>query len=163
MHAAYRGHADAVQCLLTHGANVNAVKNNGETVLHYAAQCSPFDAVEIVLCLLEHGANVNAVNNNGETALHYAANIGWTDTMQCLLEHGAHVNAATKHGETALHWAAESGHKEAVQCLLEHGADVKAIREIPGPLLNRLFSRKTARDLAAKAGHTDIVRLLDNY
>jgi ankyrin repeat protein len=58
MYAAEQGNADAVNCLLSRGANVNAKGHNGETALIFAAQCS--HGGSCVQPLLSRGADVNA-------------------------------------------------------------------------------------------------------
>ena len=164
--AASKGNIEEIKSLLARGADVNAAydsfwKADGLTALREAAEKGH---TETVRWLLEHSANVNAVDENNGVALHGAAVEGHTETVQCLLEHGANVDAANGFNMTALMLAAWNGKTEAVRCLLEHGANRNIINKIGSGILDRLtFPRCTARDLAAKAGHKDIVRLLDNH
>lgn len=52
--------------LLDHGADVNAVQEEGYTPLHEAARNGQLDMVKL---LLNYGANINAVTSAGKTAL----------------------------------------------------------------------------------------------
>uniref|UniRef100_A0A914CHA7 Uncharacterized protein n=1 Tax=Acrobeloides nanus TaxID=290746 RepID=A0A914CHA7_9BILA len=115
------GYLDVVQWLVEHGADVNVKSNNGETVLHSAAQ---WGSLAVVQWLVEHGADVNVKSNDGRTVLHSAAQ-GSLDVVQWLVEHGADVNVKSNDGRTVLHSAAQ-GSLDVVQWLVEHGADVNA-------------------------------------
>src|SRR3970282_2685795 len=70
MLAALRGHADIVEMLLAHGAEVN---QSGWTPLMYAAANSHLD---IARKLISRGAKVDAAAENGTTALMMAAREG---------------------------------------------------------------------------------------
>jgi len=113
--------------------------------LHSAAS----NGIEVVAWLVEHGADVNAAAKDGWTVLHSAASNG-IEVVAWLVEHGADVKAADKDGQTVLHWAASNGKLEVVAWLVERGADVTA-----------KGSWGTALDVAAKWGHTDVVKLLE--
>ena len=85
--AASAGHADVVQRLLEHGANVDATDyshNDSRTALHGAAWEGHAD---VVTRLLEHGADVNAKTKYGSTALDFAE--GHADVVRVLREAGA--------------------------------------------------------------------------
>ena len=57
--AAFHGHREVVELLLSHGADVDARGAGGETPLHCAIEnIQP----EVVTLLLKHGADVNAAN-----------------------------------------------------------------------------------------------------
>ncbi|MGA2937689.1 MAG: ankyrin repeat domain-containing protein [Syntrophobacteraceae bacterium] len=64
--AAYQGRIDAMQLLLSYGANVEATDKTGERPLASAAMQDKIDAVRT---LIHAGANVNARNNYGKTAV----------------------------------------------------------------------------------------------
>ena len=65
--------------LIRHGADVNAVDEQGRTALHCLVNTK---AAKVVL---EHGADVNAVDNNGHTPLYYAKN---PDLIRLFTDHG---------------------------------------------------------------------------
>lgn len=74
--------------------------------------------------------------------------------LDLVLDHGADVDQESE-GTTALHFAANLGRTEMAEALLDAGANPEAI--------GHKFEREgeTPRDLAARRGHRDLVRLLD--
>ena len=131
-------------------ANINELGDNGDTVLHCAANRGNTDTVRL-LCTVE-GVDVTLQNKEGRTALHCAADRGHTDTVRllCTVE-GVDVTLQSNWGRTALHCAADSGHTDTVQALCTvEGVDVN----LQGK------DGCTALHWAADRGHTDTVRLL---
>jgi ankyrin repeat protein len=134
------GHADVVELLLEHGAQVDGgVKGRGRegSPLRAAAYYGRADVAKL---LVERGANLNARDAAGRTALHYAAQEGYPDIARLLLEHGAHVNATDASGVAPLHiglggrgcdTVSRGPHIVAcaklVKLLLEYGADPNAV------------------------------------
>jgi ankyrin repeat protein len=68
--------------LIEHGADVNAISNDGGVPLHGAAFFSEYDAVEL---LLTSGANPNIINNDGYTPTDITA-APWNDEIQDIAE-----------------------------------------------------------------------------
>ncbi|MDF1562543.1 MAG: ankyrin repeat domain-containing protein [Deltaproteobacteria bacterium] len=86
-------------------------------------------------------------------ALHETCREGHARVAALLLRHGANIDARDPlASRTPLMSAAERGHREVVRVLLEHGAD-PALRDERG---------QTARDLARRHGHEEVVALLDS-
>lgn len=69
MIAAYKGHLDIVEYLLSRGCNPNSEAKCGGTALHFAAETG---GLEVLKCLLEHGARF-LKNSVGMTPLISAA------------------------------------------------------------------------------------------
>jgi ankyrin repeat protein len=91
--AAIRGNnPEAVEYLLTHGAQPDATGRFKQSPLQLAAYIGYVDIAKIIL---NHGAEVDKKGNWGETALHWAAVKGNADTVSLLLEHGANPNCVT--------------------------------------------------------------------
>src|SRR5215471_13368226 len=63
---------EAVQVLVAAGADVNAIADNGQTPMHFAAQASD----EIVRFLAAHGARLDAKDKQGRTPLDMALGVG---------------------------------------------------------------------------------------
>ena len=114
--AAVRGHAEVVQLLIDHGANVNGV----DEPLHFAVR---FGRTEIAKLLIDHGADIHAVDDDGEMPLHTAVLHGRAEIAKLLVKHGADVHAKNDAGETPLHIAALDGNTAIAKLLIENGAD----------------------------------------
>ncbi|KAI4892896.1 hypothetical protein NFI96_027586 [Prochilodus magdalenae] len=144
------GSIEVVSFLLSQGANVNQVDNEGWTPLHVAASCGN---TEIAEYLLKQGASLSSVNCDGDVPLDIAED----ETMETLLlEHtrkqGVDLEAAKRleeelimhdarswltngppadlqhprTGATPLHVAAAKGYLEAIKLLCQCGLDVSA-------------------------------------
>lgn len=121
--AAFMGHAEVVEFLLDHGAEVNARSDRGWSALHQSALSGHGGVDRVAALLLARGANVDAVNNDGDTPLIVAARHDHRATALVLLEGGAKVDVAPS-GSTALEWAIQLGYKETCGLLLDQGVDV---------------------------------------
>lgn len=129
MFAANNSHADIVEALLQHGADVNRLQDGGYSALLYASsKASP----AIVETLLKHGADVKAQNREGITPLLNAVRSGQLANVRLLLAKGADLHAVDKQGETVLSLAVENpfgsihtpaAAEEIVRYLLAQGAD----------------------------------------
>jgi uncharacterized protein len=119
--AAFFGHTDIVDFLLSSGAAVNSPSRNAQHVmpLHSAAAGAH---LAIARLLLEHGADVNAVQEGGFVPLHSAAQNGQIEMVTLLLARGAAVGAQTSDGRTALAFALEAGHTRVAELLRQNGA-----------------------------------------
>jgi len=126
-YAAHFGNKDAVQTLLNHGADVDAVSHSklsyipSNTALH--AAIAGERNVDVIRLLLAHRAQTNIFDSNGHTCLHTAAfhddNI---EIIRLLIEHGADVNARMEGGETALSLAIKQGNNNVAELLRQNGA-----------------------------------------
>jgi ankyrin repeat protein len=122
MYAAAVGSLEAMQHLLSAGADVNARNALGSPALTWATG----DAAKVRL-LLERGTNVNVVSATGQTPLLVAAMTNPSaEVVKLLIAHGADVKTADKLNATALHKAAIGGDVETLRILLDAGVDVNA-------------------------------------
>jgi ankyrin repeat protein len=78
-----------VQCLLAHGAEVDAIDEDGVCPLHQAAA---YEDTAIVRLLIENDADINATSSRGNTPLKYALKHQQEAMVHLLKEHGAVVN-----------------------------------------------------------------------
>ncbi|XP_075003937.1 ankyrin repeat and SOCS box protein 3 isoform X3 [Calonectris borealis] len=119
--AVENGHADIVNFLLQHGANVKGPHSwSGWNSLH---QASFQGCTEIMKILLEKGASKECKDDFGITPLFVAAQYGKLESLRLLVSHGADVNCQAKDRATPLLIAAQEGHAECVELLLSRGAD----------------------------------------
>jgi len=100
--AIYRGTPSIARTLLEHGANPNALDNDGATALHLASQRRGITEVEL---LLEYGANVDVRERDRWTPLNEAAYYLNLEVVEVLLNRGADLHAQTNEGETPIQLA----------------------------------------------------------
>jgi len=182
--AAYRGHNEIIDLLISKGADVNQKDNYGYTPLHLAVLGRKTVSAEL---LLSKGAHANSKGRNGEILLIAAARIGDMEMIKLLIENSADINACDMNGVTPLLLAVLFGHTEVVRLLVDEGAvtDVKAndgrtliYRAIEGgnkDIVDMLLPGKekinnkadeygrTLIHLAVINGHKEIVELLINH
>lgn len=142
---------DKIKLLLSHGADINAVGKNGNTVLANAMIVKKEDLTkflmernaeiifseksfnpilvatihgwkEIVETLINRGTSVDAANDEGMTALMMAVKLKNLEMAKFLLEKNCDLLIADVHGNTAFHFAVASKDLEMVKLLAEHGA-----------------------------------------
>ncbi len=90
---------DAMEALVAHGADVNAVDRTGMTPLHAAAMYGRREAAE---WLLAHGADAGAADQFGDTPLHTAAIFGQGGVVKALRSAGVSLTAENADGRTPL-------------------------------------------------------------
>ncbi|KAL1502591.1 hypothetical protein ABEB36_007713 [Hypothenemus hampei] len=117
--AAQFNQLQSVLMLLTHGADVNALKRADWTPLMLACtKIQPGISLSIVKALVENGANVNVQNKDGWTCTHIIAREGSKEIFEYLVNAGLIVNAKTKNQRTALHIAALHGNIDILPSLI---------------------------------------------
>jgi ankyrin repeat protein len=147
--AVLSGDAEVVAAILG-GTNqhLNDHTADGFTPLHLAVF---FGKDAIAIDLISRGADVNAWTQNAlhNQPLHAAlAGNASDEVVEALVAKGADVNGGDW---SPLHHAAANGRAKAVTLLLAHGADPKATTS----------QGKRVVELAAEAGHTELVNLLE--
>lgn len=120
---------EIISILINNDANINARDNQGESVIHAAAESGNYRAVDI---LQTEGARVNMPSDySGNTALHVAAHTGWKIIVEKLINSGYSSNLKNFKGETPLHYACQfnefgildkSAQSAIVEMLIEKGA-----------------------------------------
>ena len=123
--ALMKGNVNAVDILITAGADVNMSDSNSDTYLHNAVRmgCS----AQALQAIVDHGADVNATNKWNQTAVALALMERNVDAINVLLNVGADLNIADDDGDTCLHEAIRIDYsKEMILSIIEHGANVNA-------------------------------------
>lgn len=147
------GQLDAMDQLISEGADVNGVIDGDGTALIIAAREGNLTAATL---LLKHGADVNKASFGDGNPLIMAAREGHEGVVTLLLDRGALINQVVEGDENALIQAAASGRTGVVKLLLQRGADINA----------RVWSGssdgewRTALSMARKHGRKDIADLL---
>lgn len=116
--AAVSGNLEVIKCLVSHGADVNAVSDSGSTPVRSACFMTHMD---IVSYLVEKGADILIANYNGGTCL--INSVQSVELCTFLLEHGADVNATDIQNKTALHYAIQEHRFHTTKLLLKYNAD----------------------------------------
>jgi len=100
-HAAYSGHKEIAELLISEGGDVNAVGGYSKaTPLHYAARNGHKEIAEL---LIGNGADVNVKDEKkGETPLGWASGYGRTEIIKLLIAKGADVNTKNNDGKTPI-------------------------------------------------------------
>ena len=112
------GKLEAGQCLLDHGADINAQNDSGWTPLIFAVY---WGHVEFARMLLKCGARINATGDpHIRTPLHWAVAQRRIQAIRLLLEYGANINAHDKSGRTPFQYGSASGEHEIMELLSKY-------------------------------------------
>lgn len=116
--------------LITSGARIDAMDDNGLTPMHVAVERGSAGMVGL---LAAHGADVNGIMKSPSiggagdlTPLHVAALHGHGEVARALIAAGARVDAKGPFGIMPLHYAAACGATDVAKALIAGGADVNA-------------------------------------
>ncbi|XP_067682911.1 ankyrin repeat domain-containing protein 50-like [Haliotis asinina] len=151
MKAAYHGHTDVFDYLVSIGANVSLVDNDGDNLLHFASMGGHANMVEHILS--QDLVNINSKGKHGRTPLMRAAYYGNTKMLDLLVRKGSRISSVDDTGENILHLASMGGHLEMVKYILSHNmADINA-KDNDGD---------TAAMLAKLYGHRAVYDFLQN-
>ena len=145
--AVQNGHKGIVEMLIVKGAVIDVKNEAGNTLLHLAAQEGHKDIAEL---LIEKGIDINAKNNNGQTPAHLAVQNRQRDTVKLLLEKGADINAKDNNGNTLLILALQRGRWDIAKDLIAAGAHVNAVNK----------DGQSSLHLAVAGGNQEIIELL---
>ncbi|XP_071116451.1 ankyrin repeat domain-containing protein 50-like [Haliotis cracherodii] len=149
MRAAEEGHRDVVELLVSKGADVSLVDEDGDSILHLACWGGDVETVEFVLSL--NLVDINSRGGGSRTPVVRAAERGHRDLVELLVSKGADVSLVDVVGDNILHWACWGGEMETVEFVLSQSVvDVDA----------RNNSGRTAVDWARLGGHQRVADLL---
>ena len=139
---AYRsGDAQFLQDLIDRGVDVEAVGDDGQTVLYQAIRAKDLAGVRL---LVGAGANVNGTGPSGETVLRQAIRAGDTNIVRLLLDAGADIEGTPPLITDAL------GNPEMLSLLIEWGADLNY----------RNYAGESVLFEAIRSGNTESVMVL---
>ncbi|XP_057713842.1 ankyrin repeat and SOCS box protein 10 isoform X1 [Corythoichthys intestinalis] len=147
---------ECTRLLLVHGANANAVSEDGRMPLHL---CSNPESLECAKYLLEYGAAINGRTvDEDDTPLHVAARNGLVDHVELYLRYGATVDKKNDEGLTPLNAACSQPQElqdvrryfNLCKMLMKAGADIHTSDQ----------DKHTPLHMACKNVNADLVELL---
>ncbi|XP_046360028.2 uncharacterized protein LOC124137670 isoform X2 [Haliotis rufescens] len=176
MKAAYSGHKDVVDLLVSNQADLTLVDTSGDSLLHIACQGGNTAIVQHVLSpsninsrgeyrwtpvmaaavsghesvfdlLVSNQADLTLVDTDGDSLLHLACQVGNTAIVQHVLS-PSNINSRGRHGWTPVMAAAVSGHESVFDLLVSNQADLTLVDTDGDSLLH----------LACRGGNTAIVQ-----
>ena len=125
MLASWKGYVDAINLLLTAGADPNIALAKNDARLTTATDRS--FGKKVLQKLVDHDADVNAANKSGVTALWIACHQSDVDAVNVLMSAGVDPNTAHANGDTCLkHGIDRDCSREVFHTIIAHGADVNA-------------------------------------
>ena len=109
-----------VNYLLEHGAEVDAISNNGSTALHYlCADIMIQNREGIFFSLVKNNANIELRNYDGLNPFLLAAGSNAVDFLELLIEYGVDINTTHDTYVNALYYAIIKDSYEATKFLFE--------------------------------------------
>jgi len=112
----HRAPLEALELLVSHGANPSVPNIDGFGALHAVAEV---DSPDPVPWLVSKGLDLEQQTHRGHTPLHVAAALGHVSTLKALLAAGADPSARSRDGTTARDIALAEGKPESVKALEE--------------------------------------------
>ncbi|XP_067659835.1 uncharacterized protein [Haliotis asinina] len=116
MDAACEGHSHVVKLLVSRGADVSLVDDDGNNILHYACVRGDRKTVEFVLSLGVLDINSRGLENR--TPIMEVAGRGYRDLVELFVKRGADVSLVSDDGDNILHWACVGGDRMTVEFVL---------------------------------------------
>ncbi|MBQ4875415.1 MAG: ankyrin repeat domain-containing protein [Rickettsiaceae bacterium H1] len=131
--AVKHGDLNQVKQLLDVGADIYAIDNAQNSLLHIAAELRNLEIFQAIInqhnqFLKKDGVKqekcslINRKNREGKTPLHEVAKLSDFEMVKLLIENGAEINEKDRGNRTPLHYAANFFHVAVIEFLLEKGA-----------------------------------------
>jgi ankyrin repeat protein len=149
-HAAWFGHAEAVEALARLGGDVDSAAEPGAFDVTPAWIAAQEGHTGVIEALGRHGADVNRAGKDGRTPVYAAAEKGHAAAIGALGRLGADANRANGKGWTPVYVAAAYGRSAAVEALGRLGADANRAGE----------DGRTPVYIAATFGHAAAIEAL---
>jgi len=150
---ARQGNAQALELLISDGADVNEFDDQGMTAIHWAARMGSVDCIGV---LARSGATADIAGIQpavGQTPLMCAARHHSVSCMKELFSLGANIEARDAAGNTAMTMACKQGHVHIMHLLVQQGAS----------LTTRDNSKHTLLHWATYMGHASVVEYLFRF
>ncbi|XP_062574844.1 serine/threonine-protein phosphatase 6 regulatory ankyrin repeat subunit B-like [Saccostrea cucullata] len=131
LHSACRGgRVKFLSFLINKGLEINALSNDGKSILHIACF---FGKVEVVEHLIENYPHLlEARDKSSNSVLHAASCGGNVQIVKLLIKKNMDINTVQKDGETILHQCCRSGKMEMCEYLVNKFSDLLEIKDNNG-------------------------------
>ncbi|CAJ1948979.1 unnamed protein product [Cylindrotheca closterium] len=167
--AAKGGHAEILHALLSYGADVNSVDENGNTPLHHAVQRGSERCVWAILDVAD--PDLDIVNNEGETALVKGYVMLWTrppeDAMRAVTTLAQYSGLERmREARTRVEEIVSAKFQNSSQ-LVQHAGDGdikrlnELLRDFKSP--NSVLNGKLAIEAAIEGGQVEAIEVLSSF
>ena len=136
---------EALDIIISHGVDVNAVNKNIQTALMIACDKRRTDLINI---LLNARANPNITDADGFACIHHMVVKGCSkEALETIIKHGASVNASNRNNETALLIACKKGNMDNINVLLNAGANIRFANDDGDTCLHYAVDGKCSKEV----------------
>lgn len=148
---------EIAEYLINHGADMNVIVDDDETVLTIAAEKGFLDVVKV---LVNHKIDVNMPKN--ALPLVQCCSRKFPDVAKFLIQNGANINEADIYGDTPLLAAVKSKSLTTVKAIVEEGADLNVNGLIEESIKqNSLEIAKYLVEKKVKVSEDDIIAAIE--
>ncbi|XP_046543661.1 ankyrin repeat domain-containing protein 50-like [Haliotis rubra] len=113
-------HRDVFELLVSMGANMSQVDDDGNSVLHFACRGGHLDLVKYLLS--QSSVDINSWDRDGKTPLMKAVICRQRDVLELLVRMGANMSRVDDDGNNVLHFACRGGHLDLVKYLVSQNS-----------------------------------------
>jgi ankyrin repeat protein len=145
--AAFRGHREIVEYLLSEGINPDCEDSRKMTPLILAVY---FGHKNVAAVLLDHGADINKKDSRGSVPLRFAIDQRDVDMVKFLIDRGASLDVKDNIGNTMLMLTILKNDMKMTRLLIEKGMDINARNNRGGSPLS----------IAQREGYDEITKFL---
>ncbi|XP_059139285.1 serine/threonine-protein phosphatase 6 regulatory ankyrin repeat subunit B-like [Physella acuta] len=133
---------EIVKLLVSSGADVNLVDEDGSSLLIKAVQSKQ---MEIVKFLLEKSVNIDQADDSQSTALHYACRSNSLEIVKLLVNAGAKIEVFNNESYTPFSEACKTSNREMMELLIKASSDINCVDTYQRtPLINSIMESKFA-------------------
>lgn len=144
-YASSQGNIELLEQLIAEGLNANAINDNNENALFFAAKGKRRFSNELPVFeyLIQLGLDVKLTNEEGSNVLHYLANGNRNETVfNYLIQQDVDVQKVNNEGNTPLMNAVIRNNKVGISALFERSNDIKIINDKGHNLLTYAMRNK---------------------